>query len=649
MTIFSSTKKTKNPNYAPGVDGLRTIAVVLVLLFHLGFNFMPGGYVGVDVFFVISGFLITGIIFDSIDKNKFSYTDFMLSRISRLYPALIFTLLIVFLFCSILYSPTDMMQISESAIYASLSASNIFFANSSGYFDNSSEINPLLHTWSLAVEQQFYLVWPFIILISYKINKKITPYVIFLISIISLIGSQWATENMQVEGYYWTPFRIFELALGGVLFFVLKNIKLNTISKEIMMFFGVIIIIFSAITFTPSTLFPGINAMFPVIGALLCIASHDAKYCGVIVNNKFSVGLGLISYSVYLIHWPLIVLYKYWVFRDLTILEKISIFALSFLIAYYMYVHIENKYRKVKLKEISKKSLILYSSLLLSVFLFFISYQYDGFKFRVSKKQFVEITDPKEFHNKYFGGYKYKQGENTLGDKNEKPIAILMGDSFARQLASAIDNDLVEKKQSIIAYFSDGCFVSKEYTRLWSGKPKSECYKTYENAIEKASSYNIPIIYSQRWIGYKEVIGNNKGTQVKFIHDSEYASFISKNIQEISSSINNKVYVISGTNGTGPSGALSCLSRPEISQGKCISNMNTILGNSRVDILNNLILDNVKENKNIIMININNTICHDSICSPLDEDGELLYSDKSHLSKLGADKAWKYIYININN
>ncbi|HCC0193582.1 acyltransferase [Proteus mirabilis] len=643
MSIFSTTNKTKNPNYAPGVDGLRTIAVVIVLLFHLGFSSVSGGYVGVDVFFVISGFLITGIIFNNIDKNKFSYLGFMSSRISRLYPALIFILIFIILFGFLLYSPADLVQVSESAVYATFSLSNIFFANNSGYFDNSSEINPLLHTWSLAVEQQFYLVWPIIILLSYKINKKAVPYIIGFIAIASLVASQWATKNMQIEGYYWTPFRMFELALGGVIFFISKKCNPSTMMKEFMMLVGIVLILYSAITFTPSTQFPGLNAMIPVTGAMLCILSHDAKYTGFIVNNRFSVGVGLISYSVYLIHWPLIVFYKYWVFRELNIQEKILILFSSFFIAYFMYVYIENKYRKINLRELSAKSIALTASIFICAFLFSFTISQNGFIWRSSNEIAMKYSDNKLFHNDFFGGTGYKQGINFLGDKSSQPRLVLLGDSFARQYASSIQKLEQKNGSSIIAFFADGCFLSNEYTRMWSGKPGGECFKTYREAVKYANEHHLPIIYAQRWIGYKGIIGKENGEWLGFKDDEDYSNFLVRNIKSISKSINNSVYIILGTNGAGTSGVLSCISRPSFTSDYCMNNMQTKFGYSRVDILNSMIVKKLANHPNIMTIDVNKAICQNEKCKPIDDNGNIIYSDSVHLSDFGSKIAWDYI------
>ncbi|WPA90681.1 acyltransferase family protein [Providencia zhijiangensis] len=644
MSIFSSTSKTKNKNYSSGIDGLRAIAVIIVLLFHLGFSSVPGGYVGVDVFFVISGFLITGIIYSNIDNNKFSYIGFMSSRISRLYPALIFTLIFVILFCFLLYSPADFVQVSKSAVYATFSLSNIFFAGSSGYFDNSSEINPLLHTWSLAVEQQFYLVWPIIILLSFRVNKKSVPYIIAFVAVASLVASQWATTNMQVEGYYWTPFRMFELALGGIIFFIPNRQSLPSIMKEFMMISGIALILFGALTFTSSTQFPGLNAMIPVSGAMLCILAHDAKYAGIIVNNKISIVVGLISYSVYLIHWPLIVFYKYWIFRELETLEKILIFFASFFIAYFMYIYIENKYRKINLQKISMKSISMVSSILICAFLFSFTVIKDGFVWRSNGISDEMLTE--KYSDNIYGGHGILQNtEVKLGDESKNPSFIIMGDSYSRQYANAISVSL--KKKGILAYgfFKDGCFFSNSTPLIIRGKTNEECVLLAKKAMKSSIENNIPIIYAQSWLNYREKVSKD-GVNVDFQSDLDYANFNISNILDIKQNIKNEIIIIglppvSGSN----TGSSSCITRPTFIEQEC-KNKLTSDYESRNSAINKFMNERLTS-EGIKFVNPFDVLCNDNKCYMLSEKGEPLYSDATHLSIYGANDVWNKIYESI--
>lgn len=649
MSVFSSTAKTNSSNYQPGVDGLRAVAVMLVLLFHVGFSQVSGGFVGVDVFFVISGYLITGIIYNAASENRFSYIGFMGARIARLYPALIFTLIVTFIFCFLLYSPSDFTRVAKSGLYALASASNIYFSNSAGYFDTSQETNPLLHTWSLAVEQQFYLIWPILIVASVKFAKKITGLVIAVIAIISLIASQWAITNMQVEAYYLMPFRVFELGFGGVAFFISKKVKLSEKYKELMMFAGLLMIVITAFTYSSMTPFPGINAMLPVAGAVLCILSHDSKYCGFVINNRASVGVGLISYSVYLIHWPIIIFFKYWSSKEPSISDKFLIIASSLFVGYLMYVFIENRFRKIKIFSFNKNSYLFYAFSFAILFSFSFSLLKNGIPSRITDKSAFGFVDDKTFHNQNFGGGDTPQGEVILGDKSSSPSIIIVGDSLARQYSLSVSEKMKSMGRSAIGFFADGCFMSKEYTRLWKGKPGLECFNNYNNFIKYASSHDIPVFYAQRWIGYRDLIGDVSANKVKFETDDDYASFIVKNIDDISSKIKGKMYVALGTSGTDSiGGAVSCILRPSYVYQPCRDMLSKKIEGSEFNSINKLIEKKLLKNKNVKTININDYICHDGLCPAVDADGNVIYSDTVHFTKYASEKVWSEIMKNYN-
>lgn len=176
MFALSETQKTTSKFYQPDVDGLRTVAVMLVLLFHVGFSSISGGFVGVDIFFVISGYLITGILISGIEKGTYKYSTFIASRISRLYPTLLFILAMCLLLGFLIFTPNDYKELGISSLFSALSISNFHFMLGAGYFDTSSEVNPLLHTWSLSVEQQFYLIWPVVLFASTKLGRNVMTH-----------------------------------------------------------------------------------------------------------------------------------------------------------------------------------------------------------------------------------------------------------------------------------------------------------------------------------------------------------------------------------------------------------------------------------------------------------------------------------------
>ncbi|ELL7394147.1 acyltransferase [Escherichia coli] len=640
MSFLLKTDKTLSKNYQPGVDGLRAVAVILVLIFHVGFSSVPGGFVGVDVFFVISGYLITGIIFNQTEKGTFSYINFMLARIARLYPALIATLIAVFAGCFILYSPSDFVSVSKSAIYALYSASNIFFAQSVGYFDTSSEINPLLHTWSLGVEQQFYLVWPLIIGVAYLVKKSLVPWVLVIISIASLASSQWATINMQTEAYYWMPFRVFELSFGGLAFFISRWIKPSELMKESMMAAGLAMIVSSALLYSSSTQFPGLHAMIPVLGAMLCILSHDAKYAGFAVNNRVSVTIGLISYSVYLIHWPIIVFYKYWIYRELNDIEKASLILSSLAVGFLMYNAIENKFRKIKINEFCYKSVLFLSLTILVMISYSSSIKDNGFAFRIQNyKENMEMLKP-GFKEYLFGGFGVKQGEMVvLGDKTKKPSFVFMGDSYARQYSLAMSEFLAKRNLSAAAFFADGAYLSNSVYVTEKGKVSVYGVKIGTKAIYYSKYNKIPLVYAQSWLRYMGMLSDKDGNVYKFNGDHDYMKFNASVINNIQEYTNQKVIVIGNHPAAiGSDGGLSCVSRPSYVEKKCIDSIFSTESGDRLD-SNNYLNKWLSDNGSIKFINPYDFMCRNGRCNLVSDKGDVMYSDEYHLSRYGARKA----------
>ena len=204
-------------NYRPEIDGLRAVAVLPVILFHAGFLIFEGGFVGVDVFFVISGFLITNIILDELNKNEFSLTEFYERRARRILPALTIVMIACIPFTLIWFMPGDMKNFSESLISSSLFFSNILFWRESGYFEMSSELKPLIHTWSLSIEEQFYILFPLLLIILWRFRENIIFFVILICFFLSFSLAHWGAYNYPTASFWLLPTRGWELLLGVVI------------------------------------------------------------------------------------------------------------------------------------------------------------------------------------------------------------------------------------------------------------------------------------------------------------------------------------------------------------------------------------------------------------------------------------------------
>ncbi len=302
-----------NLTYRPDIDGLRAIAVLLVVLNHVGFSAFSGGFIGVDVFFVISGYLITGIILSQISKDAFSFTDFYLRRAKRILPALYVVLLAVMIAGYLLYIPSDYSVLSQSTLSAIAFVSNIFFwKNSGGYFSSSAEEMPLLHIWSLSVEEQFYFIWPLALVLILKLKTQAARFtVISAILIASFTLAEIGVRHSWAGTYFLLPSRAGELLVGALLAFWLSkrhSVKASNIMANALSLAGLFMVLIPAVLLGKTSGFPGINALIPCVGAGLIIASGALGQSVVsrILASRPFVFIGLISYSLYLWHWPLI-------------------------------------------------------------------------------------------------------------------------------------------------------------------------------------------------------------------------------------------------------------------------------------------------------------------------------------------------------
>ena len=295
--------------YRRDVDGLRSVAILPVVLYHAGVTALGGGFVGVDVFFVISGYLITSLIVGDLEQGRFSIVSFYERRARRILPALLVMIAATLLVGAFLLLPADFDALSRSAAAALLFYSNVHFWDTASYFDYDSTLKPLLHTWSLAVEEQYYIVFPAFMMLIFR--RAMSPLV-WLLSVLGLsFGlSLWGVSRYPEATFYLAPTRIWELLIGAVLALGVVPPFKAWLLREGAALAGFAMIVWCVLAFDEGTVFPGLNALWPCLGAALIIHSRTGA-----VNRFLSlpplVFIGLISYSLYLWHWPIIVLARY--------------------------------------------------------------------------------------------------------------------------------------------------------------------------------------------------------------------------------------------------------------------------------------------------------------------------------------------------
>jgi peptidoglycan/LPS O-acetylase OafA/YrhL len=337
--------------YRPDIDGLRAVAVLPVVAYHLGFRPVTGGFVGVDVFFVISGFLIGSMVFADIAADKFSLTTFYVRRIRRIFPALFTMMAATAIAAYFILYPAPFIDFGKSLAAATFSVSNFYFWATSGYFDAPAITKPLLHTWSLAVEEQFYLLFPPLALALHRWAPRRVTLCIIVIALISLVWSAIGVFVAPNEAFYLLHTRAWELALGILLARGAAPKLASPALRTGVAAAGLALIVGSVFLLTRDTPFPGLAAIPPCLGAAMLIAAGGAGDNPVsrLLSWKPIVFIGLISYSLYLWHWPIIVLYQQYLGSAfLFLFQKLQLAALMLVLSVLSWRFIEQPFRRLR-------------------------------------------------------------------------------------------------------------------------------------------------------------------------------------------------------------------------------------------------------------------------------------------------------------
>ena len=479
-------------DYRREIDGLRALAVLPVILFHAGFQTFSGGFVGVDIFFVISGYLITSIILAEMEAGTFTLANFYERRARRILPALFFVMLVCLPFAWFLLLPSDMKDFSKSLVAVSVFASNILFWRESGYFDTAAELKPLLHTWSLAVEEQYYVLFPLFLMLFWKLGKRRILLTLGFVFFSSFAVAQWAAFVKPAAAFFLLPTRGWELIVGAfAAFYLSQNNRKNypKIFIELSSWLGIGLIFFSVFTYSKATPFPGFYALAPTLGTVLIILfATKQTSAGKILGNNAFVGIGLISYSAYLWHQPLLSFARH---RGVTSSDKDILFLLitaTIVLACLSFKFIETPFRNKSV--ISKKSVFVFAflgSLIFASFgLYGIKKNGDLGQISIEQKRFLDYFEndlPEwryvmkkgllETYRKDCNFYDitmYRAGKatnvpveniskNCFTKKSQQSKAVFIwGDSHAQQLNYGLSK-LLPADYEVLQVASSGCVI----------------------------------------------------------------------------------------------------------------------------------------------------------------------------------------------
>jgi peptidoglycan/LPS O-acetylase OafA/YrhL len=470
--------------YRPDIDGLRGLAVLLVIGFHLFPNYIRSGYVGVDIFFVISGYLITCIFL----KENIGIREFYFNRIKRLYPALLIVLALSTLTSIFILDKASIDNMLSYAISNLLFITNIYSSYDINYFTASIVYKPLIHLWSLSIEWQYYLIFP---LIFFLLNKKYINNINIIILIIFILIALWTFSY----GYFNSIYRFIQILCGSML--ALKSVRIKFISNtyiSIVLFLLIILIEFD------KTNYPNLYSIIPVLFALNILSSYNSYLNNKILSNSIINYIGKISYPLYLIHWPLISFYNYKFFYNYNFYSKTLIFLLSLIISILIYEFIEKRLRK----SISIISLIISTLLLITIFITLI------FNNNYLSTNDIKSLDTRSFNiNKEWRTNEcnlqsdqkdllYKDLSICLNTINTETKYLLAGDSYAAALYPGIQDLSLNNSFGYLA--ANSCPL---FTEIDSVDLREHCSKINKQRLSFISTYNInTVIMSANWINY---------------------------------------------------------------------------------------------------------------------------------------------------
>tara|TARA_B100000787_G_scaffold85683_1_gene63199 strand:+ start:353 stop:2308 length:1956 start_codon:yes stop_codon:yes gene_type:complete len=491
--------------YRPEIDGLRAIAVLAVIIYHARDALLPGGFLGVDIFFVISGYLISSLILKELKlTNKFLFSYFYERRVRRIIPALLGVIIFSTFISYIVLLPNSFVDFSKSLISSIFSFSNFYFHSTATiYGADSSLLKPLLHTWSLSVEEQFYILFPVTVFVIYKFFKKYLLMFIFFGILISLIFSQYASIAHPYFNFWMLPSRGFELLLGSLLAKLeldngRKVENSSTILNNIFSIIGILLIFYSLIFFNNKMLLPSFYSLVPIVGTMLVIwFSHKDELLTKILSNRIIVFFGLISYSLYLFHFPIFAFGRYLDLLDNNLFILIFFVILASSLSYHF---IEKPFRNKKIISFRKLSILCIITIVILV----------SFNSYVIHKDGLQERVPKIFQNlKYIKGVYDVGSEVDFNTQGTEGNVLVIGDSHAGDILYQLNEKLIKENVNL-AQLGTALYIEN------LNQINNPNFKYHNLKIKKYlnKEKNLIVIFHQRWTHQiSKILYNNFSAQ----------------------------------------------------------------------------------------------------------------------------------------
>ena len=462
-------------HYRKEIDGLRAVAVVPIILFHAGFSIFSGGYVGVDIFFVISGYLITSILIEALENKQLSLIQFYERRARRILPALFVVMLACIPFAYLWMLPSQLADFGQSLVAVVFFASNVLFWIEEGYFAAASELKPLLHTWSLAVEEQFYIVFPVFLMLVWRSGRRFALWSVAAVVALSFLLAEWGWRHEPTANFYLAPARAWELLAGSICSFL--TVRRTQWSNNLLGALGLALVLYSIFAFDEKTPFPSAYTLAPVGGtALIILFAGQGTWVARLLSTPVFVGIGLISYSAYLWHQPLFAFARLSNYRVPDSLTMAMLCIATLILAWATWYFVEQPFRRREHPlHVTRRSLALgagvMAAALLSAGLVF--HFEKGFRSRADGVNLAKLEKRVEIN---FGLHRDCEGRFNDSENcrtSDTPSVLLWGDSFAMHLLQGImagntQLGLQQHTKSSCAPVLGLAMMTQIYTERWA-------------------------------------------------------------------------------------------------------------------------------------------------------------------------------------
>ncbi|STO33863.1 acyltransferase family protein [Legionella bozemanae] len=671
-------------NYRPDIDGLRAIAVLSVVGFHVFPTLIKGGFIGVDIFFVISGFLISSIIFNNLTNNNFNIFEFYSRRIKRIFPALLITLLACFIVGWFILFPHEYAQLGKHVLSGAGFFSNFTFWFEAGYFDNLAETKPLLHLWSLGVEEQYYIIWPLLLWLIWK-KPPIIPGVLSIIFMASLIINIKVVHHDLVAAFYSPQTRFWELITGSLLaYFIFKkqsatavsnttiheqdteqsggvNIKKqavpnkdrlksgktllqnaidinekHSILQNVSSLVGFILLGISLLFINKTKIFPGWWAILPNLGTLLIIlAGPKAWFNKAILSSRVLIWIGLISFPLYLWHWPLLSFTFILKGEHVGIKAGLIIILISMMFAWGTYSFIEKPIR------LNQKKFIVYLLILIMLVIALMGFyckSKEGFlnrpfwkNFNEANAQFVGPAWQYTKNDLCLNRYPFDEAKDyrwwfCMMNKSKKPTVILLGNSFANQLYPGLLHNKLFSNETILSIGT--CDAAKVGKTPLFDKPLDPTFPCAgDRPLHQEKFINNIIKQNVGSLKYAIIAGLYGASEEYLARLKSRIDFLEKN--------HIKVIVFLPHLMFNKKDVKSCI-RPFSSAARCRSDLKE--RNALIPFNQAVIKTISKTNPGVVFFDPNDLFCDEKKCSMIDTNGLPFYRDQVHISEYGSIK-----------